>query len=100
MSRRSGGVENRNSSDLHREEPELNTGPQPVVLGSPFGSIPAETFVRVGPRVRIRFPPSESPSLSGFHPRFRVAWRRGVSRDPAVAATMAENRRFSGVSPT
>src|SRR5712671_2824889 len=36
--------------------PELNTGPQPVVPGSP-GSTPAETFVRVGPRVRIRFPP-------------------------------------------
>ena len=29
--------------------PELNTGPQPVVPGSPFGSTPAETFVRVGP---------------------------------------------------
>src|SRR5580700_2919526 len=40
--------------------PELNTGPQPVVLGSPFGSTPAETFVRVGPRVRIRFPPAAS----------------------------------------
>jgi len=40
---------------------ELNTGPQPVVLGSPFGSTPAETFVRVGPGVGIRFPPGESP---------------------------------------
>src|SRR6202040_572830 len=40
--------------------PELNTGPQPVVLGSPFGSTPEETFVRVGPRVRIRFPPARS----------------------------------------
>ena len=38
--------------------PELNTGPQPVVPGSPFGRTPAETFVRVGPRVRIRFPPA------------------------------------------
>ena len=43
--------------------PELNTGPQhtgpqPVVPGSPFGSTPAETFVRVGPRARIRFPPA------------------------------------------
>src|ERR1700730_17588240 len=43
--------------------PELNTGPQPVVPGSPFGSTPAETFVRVGPRVRIRFPPAERLSL-------------------------------------
>src|ERR1700730_10814251 len=40
--------------------PELNTGPQPVVPGSPFGSTPAETFVRVGPRVRIRFAPARS----------------------------------------
>jgi hypothetical protein len=46
--------------------PELNTGPQPVVPGSPFGSTPAETFVRVGPRVRIRFPPALSPLRTSF----------------------------------
>jgi hypothetical protein len=40
------------------------------------------------------FPPAESPSLSGFHPRFRVVWRRGVSRDPA-----ARRRRHNGGKP-
>jgi hypothetical protein len=40
--------------------PEHYTGPQPVVPGSPLGSTPTETFVRVGPRVRIRFPPPAS----------------------------------------
>ena len=52
--------------------PELKMGPQPFVPGSPFGSTPAETFVRVGPRVRIRFAPAGSQLQTSLSGRIRL----------------------------
>ena len=68
---------------ISREDESLIRDPSQPFRDLPSGSTPAETFVRVGPRVRIRSPPAQSPCkpdaldqvAENFAERLRVTGR-------------------------
>src|SRR6516164_6630095 len=68
--------------------------PEPVAYGSS-----KRVISRAEPKVRIHFPPADSPSLSGF----RLCPRKGVGFPPfwrrCGAAASAETRKHSNIAP-